>query len=195
MEKDNKSEAVVAQSYPYRFALRSVAVFVCGVLLTSIAIWFYSYREPAPSYAENYEMLSRLGEEIVLISVIVYAAMSLLTLAGTAVISLLYSHKVAGPLYKLGLFLREVTSGDFSGSVKLRKNDVIHPLAEDINALVSSYRALVSDMEAKAGELSSTVSGIRDAAHSPSQEELHTASAHIAAKTDEIKALLQKFTL
>src|SRR5208337_2591168 len=162
MEKNNKSEAVVAQSYPYRFALRSVAVFVCGVLLTSIAIWFYSYREPAPSYAENYEMLSRLGEKIVLISVIVYAAMSLLTLAGTAVISLLYSHKVAGPLYKLGLFLREVTSGDFSGSVKLRKNDVIHPLAEDINALVSSYRALVSDMEAKAGELSSTVSGIRD---------------------------------
>lgn len=195
MEKDKKSEAVVAQSYPYRFALRSAAVFVCGIILTSIAIWFYSYHEPAPSYAENYKMLSRLREEIVSTSVIVYAAMSLITLACTTVISLLYSHKVAGPLYKLGLFLREVTSGDFSRSVKLRNGDVIHPLAQDINAMVSSYRDIISEMEAKAGELNTTVSGLRDATHSPSHEELHTISAHIAAKTDEIKALLQKFTL
>ena len=195
MEKDNKSEAVVARSYPYRFALRSAALFVCGILLTCIAIWFYSYYEPAPTYAENYKMLSRLRGELMFTSVIVYAAMSLITLAGTAVICLLYSHKVAGPLYKLGLFLREVTSGDFSRSVKLRNGDVIHPLAQDINAMVSSYRDVISELEAKAGELRATVSGLGDSAHSPSQEELHAASAHIAAKSDEIKALLQKFTL
>jgi methyl-accepting chemotaxis protein len=195
MDQNTNCETLVARSYPYRFALLCTAIFVCSMLLTSFAIWLYLYSEPAPSYAENYAMLARLRNEITFTSLIVYSATSLFALAGTMIISLLYSHKVAGPLYKLGVYLRRVASGDFTGSIILRQGDVIRHLADDVNTLISSYRSAVSELEIEADALGDAASRIKEAAHPMSREDLHKVLDPIATKTDEIENILHTFRL
>ncbi len=194
MEQYGTNETV-ARASVYRFAVQCTVTFLCGLLLISLVIWLYSYREPAASYAENYRMLARLRGEIVCSSLIIYAVTTLFIIGGTAVLSLFYSHKVAGPLYKLGMFVRKTALGDFSGSVTFRRKDIIHPLAGDVNAVIASYRAIVTQLEAKSHELNSYARVINDSGHAPSREALQEALEHISVKAGEISYILYRFRL
>ncbi len=51
-------------------------------------------------------------------------------------IAIFTSHKVAGPIYRMTKFLGNVTSGDYSQRIRLRKHDDLKGLAEAINGLV-----------------------------------------------------------
>ena len=51
-------------------------------------------------------------------------------------IAIFTSHKVAGPIYRMVKFLGDVTGGDYSQRVRLRKHDELKGLAEAINTLV-----------------------------------------------------------
>jgi methyl-accepting chemotaxis protein len=192
----NKTTETVSRSYPYRFVSLCIVTFLAGVLLTSAVIWFYIYREPAASYAENYRMLARLKGEIFYLSLVIYAVTSVFVIGGIAFLSLLYSHRVAGPLYKLGLFVHKTAVGDFTGSVALRRKDVIHPLAEEVNRLVAFYRAAVAQLETRTHELDSAARVI-SAAQPPTGtgEDLQKALIHISDKAGEIGDILHRFRL
>ncbi|UCD55827.1 MAG: HAMP domain-containing protein [Candidatus Omnitrophota bacterium] len=51
-------------------------------------------------------------------------------------IGIFASHKIAGPIYRMVKFLNNVTSGDYSQRIILRKHDELKDLAEAINNLV-----------------------------------------------------------
>ena len=51
-------------------------------------------------------------------------------------VAIFTSHKVAGPIYRMINFLKDVTGGNYSQRVTLRKHDELKDLAEAINALV-----------------------------------------------------------
>ncbi len=193
--EQHQSNETVERSYPYRVAVQCTVTFLSGLLLTSLVIWLYSYRVPAASYAENYKILSQLRNEIVCSSLVIYTVTSLFIIGSIAVLSLLYSHRVAGPLYKLGLFVRKTALGDFTGSVTFRQTDVIHPLAEDVNELIAFYRATVTQLETKAHELDSAARVISDAALPPSRDELQKVIVDICGKADEIGDILSHFRL
>ncbi|MBF0560049.1 MAG: methyl-accepting chemotaxis protein [Nitrospirae bacterium] len=194
MEVPCPSETVERSSL-YRFAVTCTIIFLSGVLLTSAVIWYYTYREPAASYLENYRMIAHLRSELVYTSIFIYAVTSLFIVAGTAVLSLVYSHRVAGPLYKLGMFVRKTALGDFTGHVTLRRNDVIHPLAEDINKLIDFYRSTIIKLETGAVALESTARVISDASGPLREDDLHKAAAHVRHKAGEIGEILHSFSL
>lgn len=54
------------------------------------------------------------------------------------IISIFFSHKIAGPLYKIGLFLDLVKEGRGRGILKLRKGDYFHELANEFNQTFES---------------------------------------------------------
>jgi methyl-accepting chemotaxis protein len=62
------------------------------------------------------------------------------------VISILISHKVAGPLYRLKKTLAEVTAGNLNVVVKLRKWDDLKDLADHLNILIDELRTFVTTL-------------------------------------------------
>jgi methyl-accepting chemotaxis protein len=63
-----------------------------------------------------------------------------------ATISIFISHKVAGPLFSLKRALTQVTKGDLSVVIKLRKWDDLKDLAEHVNILIEELRTFVSTL-------------------------------------------------
>lgn len=59
------------------------------------------------------------------------------------IISVFISHKIAGPLFRLKRSVDQVTQGDLSVVIKLRKWDDLKDLAEHINLLVEELRTFV----------------------------------------------------
>jgi methyl-accepting chemotaxis protein len=64
-----------------------------------------------------------------------------LFLSVTFLISILLSHRIAGPLYKLGKFFREVRNGNLNDDLKFRKNDHFQELVEDYNGMMDTIRS------------------------------------------------------
>jgi methyl-accepting chemotaxis protein len=66
--------------------------------------------------------------------------MELVFLSLTFLISIFMSHKIVGPLYKLGRFFREAGAGNLDQSLGFRKRDYFHDLAEEYNAMMGHIR-------------------------------------------------------
>jgi len=51
-------------------------------------------------------------------------------------IGLILSHRIAGPIYRIKVFIKKVLSGDYGHRVTLRENDELQDLAKGLNLLV-----------------------------------------------------------
>ena len=101
-------------SYRRNVIFKSVLVFVAGCILTTV-ILYLAVRQPiGPSYGEGFRMLAQLQDDIFYKSAIIYAITTLLIVCGIIFLTLMYSHRIAGPVYRLSIFVKALCSGDFS---------------------------------------------------------------------------------
>jgi len=181
----------VKKTYYRKFALIGILTLLLGAVIAALILYVSMSREPGSSYAESYTVLSALREELLRKSAAIYIATSVFIALGIAFISLLYSFRVAGPVYRLGVFSRKVASGDLSGAVKLRQHDVIHMMADDLNNLTEKYREVILQMESKTRELREIAAAIGMAKGEGAGE----AHARLSAKRDEINRILSNIKL
>ena len=71
----------------------------------------------------------------------IYVGAVLLIIAFVAVISIIFTHKIAGPIYKIERTCRQIIDeNDLSFHIQLRTGDELQELAEEINRLVDHVR-------------------------------------------------------
>lgn len=61
----------------------------------------------------------------------------LVIILGGSFLTILFSNHVAGPAFRIGNALKQITEGDYSVRVQLRKGDQLKSLAEDLNEFVA----------------------------------------------------------
>jgi methyl-accepting chemotaxis protein len=142
----------ISKSFLHGFVLKSTLIFACGAVLTA-AVFHLSLREPGASYADSYKFLAELDSVLVSRSLVLFFFTLLLSIAGIIILAIVYSHRVAGALHKLGMHSKRIASGDLAASVRLRSTDVIHDLADDFNGISGRYRQLLVQLEMKTREL------------------------------------------
>lgn len=167
MNNDKKAAETITRSFPSTFIIKGLAIFIAGSLLTALILHFATYAAPGASYGESFRILSILREEIIHKSFIVYFTTTIFVIAGVVVISLIYSHRVAGPLYKLGMVSQKIAAGDLTDKVILRRNDAVHTLAEDLNTVSRFYDTLFTRMQSAVDELSMLVDSLESSALAP----------------------------
>lgn len=99
---------------------------------------------------ENYDTLVKLspvsdeikGELYHELNQIVFylAGVSILFLISVGWIGLIYSHRVAGPLFKIKKVCKEICDGNSSARIKLRPNDAFRDVAEQLNLLIDTLQ-------------------------------------------------------
>ena len=63
------------------------------------------------------------------------------------------SHRMAGPIFRLRRIIREMSEGDISGEVRLRKKDEFKHLAKEVDNLKVSLRAKVKQLQDLTGNV------------------------------------------
>lgn len=61
--------------------------------------------------------------------------------------SIFLTHKIAGPIFKLGQYLQEVKTGNLTVRIKFRKFDEVHYLAKQFNEMAAALDATISQMK------------------------------------------------
>jgi hypothetical protein len=92
--------------------------------------------------------------------------------------SVIFTHRIAGPLYKLGLYFRELRRFELSKHLRLRRQDFLQGIATDYNLTVDVLRGRVEGaLRARQGgaggrSLSGVVAALRARADEIRQREL-----------------------
>lgn len=149
----NSRLSIIPGFYLWNLVLKCLLIFVGGLILMAAVFYLTNQQDIGPTYGEGFRMLSQLREDIFYKSLVIYIGIVLLMLVGIIVISLFYSHRVAGPVYRLGLFAAEIRKGHLENDVFLRQDDVVHPLADEMNNMVASYRQIVEELNHELAEI------------------------------------------
>lgn len=64
---------------------------------------------------------------------------NLIILVVVSIIGIFYSHKIAGPVFRIQEDIKRVLNGEKDIVIKLRKKDKLHELAEQVNKLIEEY--------------------------------------------------------
>jgi methyl-accepting chemotaxis protein len=79
-------------------------------------------------------------------------------------LSVLYSHRVAGPLYRIKIFLKSIADGKPDKALKLRHKDAIGSFAAAINEMTGAYRQKSLELISEIDQLKKSVNELEQLA-------------------------------
>ncbi len=138
--KGPASIKVISKSYLTGLILKCSLFFAAGLVITGVILYFTSQQPLGPSYHESFARLAQLKQEMLIKSLITYFTLTALIIAGIIFITVLYSHRVVGPLVGLKRTVQEIADGNLTQPARLRRKDAIKPMAEALNAMTETYK-------------------------------------------------------
>ena len=125
-----------------RFARFVILFVLTSSIVTGLTIFFTTYTMLGERLADVYPQGRLLA-----ISRSVYTALTLNVLVLLPLIfwgSIIFSHRIAGPLPKIYQALKTIGEGHFDVALTLRKHDELKGLAEAINEMAKRLKAMES---------------------------------------------------
>jgi methyl-accepting chemotaxis protein len=135
-----KGSTLVERDFKLKFGLKLCLFTIVGMLLLSLFVFFVTSESLGGSYRSAIYTIYKLKVNIFpLLFASFYSILILAVVtAAIAVISVFFSHKMAGPMVHLERSLEVIGSGDLTRDTKLREGDQLIPIADEINSMVRS---------------------------------------------------------
>ena len=194
MQPNNKKQfsSPLVSGYVLRFVAICVLIFAGGILLAALILYLSTSKDLGVSYQQSFAIVMQLKNELLNRSIMITAGSLLLITFAAAFIIIRYTHRVVGPMYRLHVVARAMAGGDFSTPVTLRSKDVIKPLADDLNAMISHYGEAVDAMKTAVRAMRQTLDA---GARSESEEDCQEVFDSIRTQEEEVKTALEAFKL
>lgn len=140
MRRSAPTSRLISRDFNLRFGAKLLAVIVAGTLAIAELLYWFTSGSLGKTYGEAIYNISQTKLRIFSIIFASYytaVILGLVTLAA-AVISILYSHRIAGPIYRLEKTIEAIGDGDLTIATRFRNSDALMPLADEVNAMVRS---------------------------------------------------------
>lgn len=130
----------IKKHFQGRFLLGSIAIILLSGFCSAFLIYLIVNGDlHAQSLSAHVKIAS--ASERLWLSILVGNLVSLFVAGAISIISALYfSHKIAGPLYRLENQCKKIGAGQFVETVNLRPADLLQELAQAFNAMTSELR-------------------------------------------------------
>lgn len=120
-----------------------------GIVLVGAAIagWAVSWSFPAglgEGYHNALAAVQAIRKVLFWKIATVYAVIGIPCVPALGVLHLIYSHRIAGPVHRIGLEAARIAQGDLSGKIKFRPKDNLADMADMLNDAASKYRGRIS---------------------------------------------------
>lgn len=186
---------LLPKSLPFKFVLKLILVIALGVSVSVLLIYYSGQVFLGDSYSESIKTLHMANRILLRNSIIIYVFTAVLIMGGIAFLSLFYSHKIAGPVYRLSVSARKIAGGDLTVHVKLRDGDAIHPLARALNDMTEAYRRRVREILKGIDELKMVTEVIERSSGSPGDIDISGSVDELIEKAERLKEGLRQIRL
>ena len=149
----HRRQLIVDPQFQYGLIIKFV-IIVTIVLIASLGLLTFVYSKftniALPVSVETGGVVSFGATQLINLSELILPVMLLSAIiSGVAIyiFGLFFSHKMAGPVYRLRNDIAEMTAGDLERKVSLREKDCFQLLATDINCLRQHWYDSILEMK------------------------------------------------
>jgi methyl-accepting chemotaxis protein len=150
-----KKLTLVERDFKLRFGVKFCLLTIIGMLVITCFVLLSISESLGGSYRSAIYTIYNLKINIfpLLFSSFYSILILVVVTAAIAVISVFFSHKIAGPMVHLERSLETIASGDLTYRSKLRQGDQLLPISEGINSMVRSLNHRARSLKDAIGEI------------------------------------------
>lgn len=130
----------IEKSFQTRFILKFCSLVAIGGLLTIGILYLLAMQSTTVSLVNSRVVVRTTADFILPILIQTVAIVTILVGLAATVVTLFFSHKIAGPLYRLKEALKTLAEGDFSSDFRIRHLDPLQDVADVLNNMISKLR-------------------------------------------------------
>jgi methyl-accepting chemotaxis protein len=149
----------VQKGFQSKFILKFCMILLVGIIISIGLLFLFSENTLTSSFEQSRLVIKNTASAILpnvfLSHLIAFVLITLLTI----VITLLVSHKLAGPLFRFQKELKEMGSGDLSNVIKMRKDDQVKAIADGLNHMRANLRQKILDIREEVEQIIEFTSG------------------------------------
>jgi methyl-accepting chemotaxis protein len=152
---------IIKKNYLRNFLCLLLLVLLVSTAATSIVLHFNIHRPLNTHYSAILSILSDLKETLLIKTLKINAIFSFLAAIGLLFIGIIYTHRIAGPLYRIKSAAKAIGEGNLETKIQLRSKDVIHHFATSLNSMTESYRDRISVLSGSLDQLRESITEIK----------------------------------
>lgn len=137
----NKIKSPLKPNYITTFIIKFSAIILFGFWLSGLVIIISLDRNLGTSYKEGIQALSQLKNNLPYIIFIITVIQTLALCVITFLLSLIWSHNIAGPIIRFKRYLKEISCGRLlKERIAFRNTDQLQDLAKELSEVMLSDR-------------------------------------------------------
>ncbi|MBF0123665.1 MAG: methyl-accepting chemotaxis protein [Candidatus Omnitrophica bacterium] len=133
----------IDRKFQTRFILKFSALVAMGAGATMLLLYFLSQNSTTVAFIKARVSVMTTADFLFPLLLQTVAIVTVFVGLAAVGVTLFVSHKIAGPLFRFKQTFRELSLGNFSNQVKLRKDDQLAEVATDFNEMITSVRTQV----------------------------------------------------
>lgn len=146
MEKKNykRSIYIINKKFQFKYIFIILILTFSAVFVVSFVTFYVIWTNVINEFFFIQDASKKLGDiylkttELLIIPLLILAFVF-------SIIGILYSHKIAGPLYRVQKICEEIGKGNLNINVKFRKGDEFHEVADSLNKVIHSLKNMVKE--------------------------------------------------
>jgi methyl-accepting chemotaxis protein len=157
-----KSTDIIGKNYLINFLLAFLLVLMGGIAVSALTLYLNIYQPLDTHYSAALSIMSDLKDTLISRSLIISAIFSFMMLLGLLFLGILYTHRIAGPLYRVKVAAKSIGNGYLGEKITLRRKDVIHSFAESVNELTDTYSGKLKSLKSDINQLKDAVNELKN---------------------------------
>lgn len=142
-----RSHFYIEKDFQIRFIMQFCLLLILGSALTiSITYWMAGHSTTVAFANGRVGVHTTADYLLPLLSQTILIQLGIIALA-TVAMTLLISHKIAGPLYRLKTMLKSLAEGDVSTPMRLRQGDQLQNVATEYNLAISQLNYKIKKVQ------------------------------------------------
>lgn len=190
MAKPYKRRKVIVDNIQYRLLIAGIIYFATVVLVFACGV-FVPVIVQLEKGGASYEAMEA-AQQFLVLHERVWPPL-ILAFALLIVHSVLTSHRIAGPLFRIRAVLKTVGGGDLTQKIKLRKKDFLKKDADTVNAMIDSLREKIERLQNHGGEANADLTALKRSLQSGSAESVMQQTDKLTANIDSLVQCLGEF--
>jgi hypothetical protein len=132
---NRRKKYFIDRSFQTKFIIQFCAIIIATTLLIGFLLYIFNVGTTTVAFDNLKVLVKTTADFIFPITLQILILVTLLAAVTTVMITLITSHKISGPLYRLHVELDKMKKGDFSAPIRIRAKDQLHEVVNESEAL------------------------------------------------------------
>lgn len=133
---------IVDKKFQYKYVAIILLIMIATVVFVSMATFYVVWDKVLIAFENVPEASRKLADIMAQSARVSMIPLGILTVLFSAM-GVFYSHKIAGPVYRIKKVAEDLAAGNLNVDVRFRKGDEMQELADVLNKAIANLRGIV----------------------------------------------------